>query len=1021
MAILLQEILGMDIVTGDRYPIASLYIDNDSLFTNADLFIQIYDAPMVGATPTEVYRVRNVRLNGGYVKIEMKVRVSSFALDEPMDGTHTNEDGSVELRIDGRIYANGEDYGAIDPLSPDTPCQSGVSGLNMHNKSGVMGARWLLTHAECVYFDPRGRYCRSNEDFLNGGISGNCPPSGPGGSSFDGSPDGPRRLGTGGATPIYDPPIGDGIPATASDPADAQALTPMTAPLVSCDIRLCDDTIESIALVSIPRAAGQRPSTPEVDQFGTINYPISDRFGSPPAQTFDVSIADPTGKWRERLRVGANRFYKRWEARLYLEDDAARLLGTARTLIGRGRCVTVREAADLVLVLVFSDEFSRHDSPYSLDRETPHVLISDVFGSSAIAGGGGGGAVSDGIEFLTGPPERIAEQPLPILLAEPNDEFRAAENPPVVPIGINKLYYVGDVKLFGASEVWHAYAVCLYAVYGIRALFGSNQASDCPSNVRLSDLSGFRIPKIAEWPFVNWYVPITNKGQEYWVTMIFGRGPISQAHVDGKVPLSCNVAGIETQGDGDGILISKAPYALQWLFDHPVLRGTTSGLWGSVGAFADGVGMVKTTDALVAQAIQCARTTNAGAGNTTGPNLVANGDFSIDPTALDGSWFASDWDPGADPATGWSWDGSRAVHTPGTAGTIREAIFPVAGPFVAGQRARVRCRATGFTDGTLSFSLYDGTPVVVTPADVSLAGEVTVDLVAGANGSVEYALAIAADSDCDATLDDVTAYAILATSCGYPVGLVLDTRQSSRDAIATALMAWDLDMTLTPHGRVGMTTMPDAVDLSSLVTFTDNQHIEDGSFRITSELNAELENFMAMQFGPEPASGRFTGVSRPLRIQPSIDDWGDTYKAKPFTNAGVYREPVAVDVGLRRLGRTQDGITRGEFRIDLAGGDLRAGQLIRVRHFAGLGSTGWRRRVVKVLDRVFDPMTLMFTVQWEDVHNRYVAPEGLEGGGDTSDGDNTSRVGFHPVGNVADNDAWTVGTRTNGTAWRVGA
>ena len=270
----------MDQFTGERYPIATMTWDNpdDDFFALGDLCVQIYDAPVYGSGSTVVYRVKNVGNGAGGLKFEMKVTASSFDPDTLV----SNPDGSLEVRICGRVYADGEDYSLIDPTSKPTSCKSGASGLDMHNKSGIGGARWLINLTECVYLDPNGYYCRENPDLLPGGIAGDCSPPGPGGSSFDGGADGDRVVRGGGAEPTYSPSAGNGTPATAADPADAQTLAAMTQPLISLDVTLCDDSVLSLAKVSIPRA-GAAGSLPGVVGWGDVVYPYSDRCGNVPA------------------------------------------------------------------------------------------------------------------------------------------------------------------------------------------------------------------------------------------------------------------------------------------------------------------------------------------------------------------------------------------------------------------------------------------------------------------------------------------------------------------------------------------------------------------------------------------------------------------------------------------------------------------------------------------------------------------------------------------------------------------
>lgn len=686
-----------------------------------------------------------------------------------------------------------------------------------------------------------------------GGERGPCPPPGPGGSSFDGSPEGDRRVQPGGYPASYSAPTGGGVTPTADDPDDPQPLETLQTPLVSLDLTVCDGTVYRLAKSTFPRP-GAAQMDPRVIRWGAINYPLSDRFGSMAGQGFEVEIADTDGFFRGLVASGPNRFFKRWLGDLYVEDDGARLRNVPRQRLGRGRCITVRTGqTDQSLVLVFSDDYSRHDSPYSLDRELPHVLIGDIFGD---------GASSPDLVTVPRATEEIAARAATFLLAEASDEYRAAENPPVTPISICQLHDLGDVELDG--ETWRAYFASLYASHSVPALFGSNLDPDCPASVRLNPAlyngdgdTMFLVPGYAPWDayFPHKYIAVTVGDKTYWVTVIFGRGPISDAHVDQKVPLTANINGIEDVGDGYGNLIDDAARQAQWLLDHPVLRRTTSGLWGDVARFPDGVAKIRTS----------------------------------------------------------SVEAVRTIHN-----------------------ARLSTRYRG--------------------------------------------------------------------------AAILDQRRAARDWLADLCVSWDIRYGLNHHGQIVFTTLDTRAALTGLRTFTDLLHIIEDSFNIASEINAELENSLEWEAGPEPASGRLTVPKSTLPARDSIRDWGDTYTAQPITFAGWHRPDAAGNVAAHRLMWTQDGITRGSFDIDLAGGSLRQGELVRLTHLAGIGPYGWRRRLLLVADRtlLIDDADWKTRVQWEDADPVFFKP-----------GTDEPRIGFRPIGSSALHTGWIVGSTADGTAYRV--
>jgi hypothetical protein len=344
------------------------------------------------------------------------------------------------------------------------------------------------------------------------------------------------------------------------------------------------------------------------------------------------------------------------------------------------------------------------------------------------------------------------------------------------------------------------------------------------------------------------------------VTVIFGRGPITTQHTEGKVPLSANIYGVPADS---GLLIDDGASLLQWLLDHRVLRDTTSGAWGAVAQFPDGVAKIRTSD----------------------------------------------------------FDAVRAIHNAQLSTRFRSAF-------------------------------------------------------------------------------------------------IIDQQRAARDWIADICVSLGIRLGLNHHGQITAHTLDLRPMLSSLRTFTDLQHIKKGSFQLTGELNAELENALAYDAGPEPATGRTTVPKTSRTADDSIRDWGDgdAYTAQPLTFMALHRPEVAAVVAAFRLILTQDGITRGGFEVDLAGGTLRAFQLIRLTHFAGIGTTGWRNRVLLVLTRLLhiDDALWLTGVTFEDAHVVLVQP-GAEPGSDDE-----SAYGFDPLGLEADDTATLLGSELAGTARRLG-
>jgi hypothetical protein len=812
------------------------------------------DLLLYDANADEVGRVFNIIPAAlTFTKIEVRGGIST--------GFDSN-DGWIEIRVNSRIYSKNEDAALVHPGDPPKKCFDGWNGLNFDpNGFGGDLNGWDTVvigpqgDFDCLYIRDSASYCDLGQDL--GMAGGACEPPGPGGSDFDGNAEGPRIVHRGGYQSTYSAPSGGGTPASASNPTDPQTLSAMTRPLVSVDITLCDGTVERLAMVKIPRTSGPM-SDDGILHISPVTYPMSDRHGNIEAQAWDMDIADPDGVWRERLRAGANRFYRRWRAIGYIEDDAARLAGTARRSFVRSRCVSVDTSQDLIVKLSFVDELNHHDSPFSLDRDLPPYLIGDIFKATS---------TSPGIQFQADPPEPVQGEGLQIITGWASDVRGLLKNPPLEPVGIVKPTYIGNVLLQG--ELWHAYVICLYACRtSVNAqLFGSNMHPECPASVQLDPevfSSLFLMAGMGNWSsyFSTNYNDITNaSGEVYRTSMLFGRGEVSQQHVDGKVPLSLNVEGVEDVGDGSGNLIDDLAYQCQWLLDHPILRATKTGSWGSVATFPDGASKIDTDS------------------------------------------FAA----------------VKALH------------------------------------------------------DQQVAG-------------------------------------------GKKGALIINTRAAGRQWLAELLVAGNMELGTDHHGRCTLSAFDDTQSTSGVPMF-GRSDISADSFKITSEPNGEIENSVRMEFGPEPATGRMMGQKRLRTDAQSIIDQDGEFKADDLTFKAIYDEPVAEDTVARQLLRTKEGITRGEFTVDLAGGELAQGEVISVTDFRGLGTTGWTNRVLRSKERVLNPNVsnppapedLTVTVHWEDVHAILLH-------GDTD----VSAVAFHPPGTEAGGTAVRVGNEADGTAFRVG-
>lgn len=560
------------------------------------------DLKLFNANSDVVGRIYNIIPTAGtWTKIEIRGSVST--------GFDT-EDGWIEIRVNDKIYDKDEDAATRDPELDIIDCYKGWTNIDFDpNGASSELIGWdavtigTMGDFKCFRIIESARYCA--EPIILKKPGGKCDPPGPGGSSFDGSASGDRVVHPGGYEADYDPPTWGGVPATASDPTDTQTFTGVVTPIFQVKITLPDGSIKRYAKERVNRS-GAVSYQNRVLRFGPIPYRLADRFGNIPSQTFEIQLADDDGELRALLASGANRFWTRWQVDVEGGSDAARLAGTAPTQLARGRVIAPPVNEDLTVTLTCSDELTRQFGKTSLDRELPWVRMRDVFKTSLTA---------TGLAYRGGLAEELEDAVLPIIYGEASDDYKS-QYEDKTPVGVCKTLYAGRFTLTGNTS-WYGFLVSLYAVKDPTGggLFASNMHPECPGSVRIDPDkydTDWLVPGKGQWSsfFSTNHIDITTSGTTYRVTMIFGRGPVAKQHVDGKVPVSVNVHGIETTGNSSGTMISDAAYILQHLLDHPILRRTTTGNWGAVGTYSGGTAKVRTTSFLAVKNIHDTRYSN---------------------------------------------------------------------------------------------------------------------------------------------------------------------------------------------------------------------------------------------------------------------------------------------------------------------------------------------------------------------------------------------------------------------------
>lgn len=218
---------------------------------------------------------------------------------------------------------------------------------------------------------------------------------------------------------------------------------------------------------------------------------------------------------------------------------------------------------------------------------------------------------------------------------------------------------------------------------------------------------------------------------------------------------------------------------------------------------------------------------------------------------------------------------------------------------------------------------------------------------------------------------------------GYPGAWALHTQAPARNVLADIQLSGGFRLGLNHHGQVIAFTLDHEADITGLTEISDtDDFIDENSFRVTPRVD-ELENVISYIFGPEPATGRFTGPKQFLADTLSITNYLGERRSHDLIFNITRSAAVADNIAYHHLLWTANTPTYVTFSMSLAGLDLRLGQLIRLTHRAGLGLTGWHSHILLVTGITVNPEETSFMVQifCEDVHH-IVAERNLGFGGE---------------------------------------
>ncbi len=136
------------------------------------------------------------------------------------------------------------------------------------------------------------------------------------------------------------------------------------------------------------------------------------------------------------------------------------------------------------------------------------------------------------------------------------------------------------------SDVWDVYLVAAHPTFRILGVYGSNlqdgNTENTADRIKLDpdSRSDLLVPGFSAWPFADTFRSYTGTdGTTYDWTVIYAKGPLSDAHKNGSINLCVNLVGVEDVGDGTGLPLIDAMACWQHWLENPILNDWTSGPW----------------------------------------------------------------------------------------------------------------------------------------------------------------------------------------------------------------------------------------------------------------------------------------------------------------------------------------------------------------------------------------------------------------------------------------------------------
>jgi hypothetical protein len=375
---------------------------------------------------------------------------------------------------------------------------------------------------------------------------------------------------------------GGGIVATGIDPTDGLSLATATTPLEWLEFTTSGDTPVTMRLAKVAINAATRKE-PRVLSFGSVTRALTEGYGGFESAAISVLLSDHDRVLRGYMYDGS------LEGRgvsLYAADiETIRTAGTPRRLLS-GIIREIRPEDQLTFLMVVEDILSvQMTSAQSEELRIPGVLSDYVYGTL----------------YDADPVDEVATLPLPLAYGELSDENLGDEA-----LGVIELKHtLNTSRHFNQTDpldptyglglrYMRVFPVCVGVVKDIISIFGADYVTggeEPTTRAKIPEAAygdWIFAPHKPGWPWPDpWY---EIDGYRFTVVMLREDHVVTRLAEEGRIPLTMNLCGYETVGDGSGEMIDSLPRQFLHFLNNFVLnRYIGVGDWNTIALDGNGV------------------------------------------------------------------------------------------------------------------------------------------------------------------------------------------------------------------------------------------------------------------------------------------------------------------------------------------------------------------------------------------------------------------------------------------------